>query len=228
MVVEFSTSMNGARKKCLLFFGAPGSGKGTQSDFLVRKFEFSHVSTGDIFRENLKNETQLGLQAKKFINNGNLVPDEITSGMVMEAIKNIETKNFILDGYPRNIQQAEHLKALSEELNFEIRNVIFLEVPDEVLFERLTGRRVCKSCGTVYHTVNKPPLKEGICDVCGGEVYQRKDDSADVISHRLKTYEVSTFPVKNYYEDAGILQIVDGQGKLSDIEKRIENIVKNF
>jgi adenylate kinase len=220
--------MTGASKKCLLFFGAPGSGKGTQSEALVKNYNFTHISTGDIFRENLKNETRLGLEAKKYIDKGNLVPDEITSGMVKETIQNLTTENFILDGYPRNIDQAEHLKVLSEELNFEIKNVIFLEVPDKVLFERLTGRRVCKSCGTVYHMSYKPPAKDGICDVCGGDVYQRKDDSSDVISHRLKTYEESTFPVKNFYEEAGILQIVDGQGQLSDIEKRIENIVKIF
>lgn len=220
--------MSGAAKKCLLFFGAPGSGKGTQSEALVKNYNFTHISTGDIFRENLKNETRLGLEAKKYIDKGNLVPDEITTSMVKETIQNLTTTNFILDGYPRNIEQAEHLKVLSEELNFEIKNVIFLEVPDKVLFERLTGRRVCKSCGTVYHMSYKPPTKEGVCDVCGGDVYQRKDDSSDVISHRLKTYEETTFPVKNYYEESGILHIVDGQGQLSDIEKRIENIVKNF
>lgn len=220
--------MSGAVKKGLLFFGAPGSGKGTQSESLVKNHGFAHISTGDIFRENLKNETELGLIAKGYINDGNLVPDEITSAMVKDAIQNTKKTNFILDGYPRNLSQAHNLEVLSEELNFEIKSVIFLEVPDEVLFERLTGRRVCKSCGAVYHTHYKPSAKEGICDLCGGEVYQRKDDSRDVIGHRLKTYEQSTFPVKNYYEERGILEIVDGQGQLSDIEKRIEEIVKNF
>lgn len=220
--------MKGARKKCLLFFGAPGSGKGTQSEILVKKNNFTHISTGDIFRENLKNETPLGLEAKKYIEKGNLVPDEITTGMLQDAILKLKSPQFILDGYPRNLNQTQQLEALSEELNFEIKSVIFLEVPDEVLFERLTGRRVCRSCGAVYHMSYKKPKKEGICDLCEGEVYQRKDDSEDVISHRLKTYEETTFPVKKYYEESGILQIVDGQGQLGDIEKRIENIVKNF
>lgn len=229
MEEEFSTkTMRGAVKKCLLFFGAPGSGKGTQSEILVKKHGFAHISTGDLFRENLKNETELGLKAKSYIDQGNLVPDEVTSAMLADAIQKTQKSKFILDGYPRNLNQAENLEVLSEELNFEIKSVIFLEVPDEVLFERLTGRRICKSCGAVYHTHYKPSAKEGICDLCGGEIYQRKDDSRDVIGHRLKTYEESTVPVKNYYEKLGILKIVDGQGELSDIEKRIEEIVKIF
>ncbi len=218
--------MNGAEKKCLLFFGAPGSGKGTQSEILVKKHNFTHISTGDIFRDNLKKETALGLQAKNYIDKGDLVPDEITTNMLKGAIKGIKTDKFILDGYPRNLNQTKKLEALSEELNFKIRNVIFLEVPDKVLFERLTGRRVCRNCGTVFHTSYKPTSKEGVCDVCGGEVHQRKDDSKDVIAHRLETYAKTTFPVKKHYEELKILEVVDGQGMLSDIEKRIEKVVK--
>lgn len=220
--------MKGAKKKCLLFFGAPGSGKGTQSESLVKNHGFVHISTGDIFRENLKKETKLGLEAKGYIDKGDLVPDDVTTRMLKDSIEKLKLSKFILDGYPRNLNQAQKLEALSEELNFEIKSVIFLEVPDEVLFERLTGRRVCRSCGAVYHMSYKPTLKEGVCDLCQGEVYQRKDDSKDVIAHRLKTYEQTTFPVKKYYEEMGILKIVDGQGQLSDIEKRIENIVKIF
>lgn len=220
--------MTGAIKKCLLLFGAPGSGKGTQSEYLVKNHNFTHISTGDIFRENLKKETALGLEAKTYIDKGNLVPDEITTNMLKKAILGTKTSKFILDGYPRNLNQTQLLEALSEELNFKIKSVIFLKVPDKVLFERLTGRRVCKNCGTVFHTIYKPTSKDGVCDVCEGEVYQRKDDSKDVIAHRLKTYEESTFPVKKYYEEMDILQVVDGQGSLSDIEKRIENIVKEI
>lgn len=215
-------------KKCLLFFGAPGSGKGTQSELLVQNHGFKHISTGDIFRENLKKETPIGLEAKKYIDKGDLVPDEITLNMLKLAIINTKENKFIIDGFPRNLNQANQLEVLSEELNFSIESVVFLEVPDEVLFKRLTGRRVCKSCGAVYHISHKPSKKDGVCDACGGEVYQRKDDSHDVIAHRLKTYEQSTYPVKKFYEEMDILEIVDGQGSLSDIEKRIENIVKNF
>ncbi len=220
--------MGVAPKSCLLFFGAPGSGKGTQSEVLEKKHNFKHISTGDIFRENLKKETHLGIEAKKFIDAGNLVPDDVTLKMLKSAIQETTQNSFIIDGFPRNLNQARQLEVLSEELNFNIKSVVFLEVPDEVLFERLTGRRVCKSCSAVYHISYKPSKKDGICDVCGGEVYQRKDDSRDVISHRLKTYAQSTFPVKNFYEEMGILEIVDGQGQQSDIEKRIEFIIKEF
>jgi adenylate kinase len=220
--------MPGSNKKCLLFFGAPGSGKGTQSEILVKNSGFYHISTGDLFRENLKKETELGLKAKSFIDAGNLVPDSITVDMLKDSILKLKQANFILDGFPRNLIQAEQLEVLSEELNFDIKKVIFLEVPDKVLFDRLTGRRVCKNCGAVYHMQYKPTKIDSVCDLCEGVVYQRKDDSSEVISHRLKTYEKATFPVKKFYEEKGILEIVDGQGLQTDIEKRIKSIVKNF
>lgn len=214
--------------KCLLLFGAPGSGKGTQSELLKTK-GFAHLSTGDLFRENIKNQTSLGIEAKTIIDRGDLVPDSITLGMLKEAIKSLpKTQNFILDGFPRNLNQAEQLEALSEELDFAVESVIFLEVPDKVLFERLTGRRLCRSCGAVYHMVYNPPAQEGICDKCGGEVYQRHDDSAEVISNRLKTYAETTLPVKDFYEKLGKLTICPGEGTPEEIQKRILKIVEFF
>lgn len=216
--------------KCLLLFGPPGSGKGTQSELLVKNKDFAHLSTGDLFRENIKKETPVGLQAKAIIDSGALVPDSITLEMLKLAIKALpKEKNFILDGFPRNINQARLLEALSEELKFTVRQVIFLEVPEKVLFERLTGRRLCKSCGTVYHMLYNPPSKVGVCDKCGGEVYQRKDDSAEVIGERLKIYAETTLPVKEFYKERGKLYVCDGaQGSPEDIQKRILKIVENF
>lgn len=214
--------------KCLLLFGAPGSGKGTQSELLKTK-GFAHLSTGDLFRENIKNQTPLGIEAKAIIEKGDLVPDSITLGMLKEAVQALPARqNFILDGFPRNLNQAKQLEALSEELGFAVEAVIFLEVPDKVLFERLTGRRLCKSCGAVYHMSFNPPAQEGVCDKCGGEVYQRKDDSAEVISNRLKTYADTTLPVKGFYETHGKLTICSGEGTPEEIQKRILKIVENF
>ncbi|MCO5113679.1 MAG: nucleoside monophosphate kinase [Bdellovibrionaceae bacterium] len=223
--------------KCLLLFGAPGSGKGTQSELLKTK-GFAHLSTGDLFRENIKNQTPLGIEAKAIIEKGDLVPDSITLGMLKEAIGSLQSgqdknsgltyQNFILDGFPRNLNQAKQLEALSEELGFAVEAVIFLEVPDKVLFERLTVRRLCKSCGAVYHMSFNPPAQEGVCDKCGGEVYQRKDDSAEVISNRLKTYADTTLPVKGFYESRGKLTICSGEGTPEEIQKRILKIVENF
>lgn len=215
--------------KCLLLFGPPGSGKGTQSELLVENKSFVHLSTGDLFRENIKKGTTVGLEAKALIDAGNLVPDNITVEMLKQAIEALpEGKNFILDGFPRNLNQAELLEALSEELKFTVEAVVFLEVPDKVLFERLTGRRICRSCGSVYHMQFSPPQKEGVCDACGGELYQRKDDSSEVIGNRLETYAENTLPVKNFYEKLGKLHICPGEGSPEDIQKRILKIVENF
>lgn len=215
-------------KKCLLLFGAPGSGKGTQSELLVKNKGFAHLSTGDLFRENIKNSTPLGLQAKAIIDKGDLVPDALTLQMLKEAIMSLAADNFILDGFPRNLNQAKQLEALSEELKFAVDAVVFLEVPDKVLFERLTGRRLCRSCGAVYHMSFNPPAQEGSCDKCGGELYQRKDDSAEVIENRLKTYAETTLPVKDFYEKLGKLNICSGEGSPDDIQKRILKIVEFF
>jgi adenylate kinase len=167
------------------------------------------ISTGDLFRTAIKNKTDLGKKAQEFMEKGQLVPDSVTIGMVEEVLKS-GNKDFILDGFPRNVAQADALDELLKRLNLSLGKAIFLEVPMSILEDRLTGRRVCKNCATVYHISSKPPQKPGICDSCGGEVIQRNDDKADVISTRLKTYEEYTSPLKDYYKGLGKFVSVDG------------------
>ena len=194
----------------ILLFGAPGSGKGTQSELLVKQMGFQQISTGDLFRAAIKNKTALGQKAQSYMDKGELVPDSVTVGMVDEVLAKLNGKSFILDGFPRNVAQAEALGKILSQRQLEIGKAIFLEVPSEALLSRLTGRRVCKSCGAVYHITSKPTQKAGVCDSCGGEVIQRNDDKEDVIATRLKTYAESTAPLKQFYEAKGKLAAVDG------------------
>jgi adenylate kinase len=208
----------------IILFGAPGAGKGTQSQLLIEKLGMSQISTGDLFRAAMKNKTELGLKAKSYIDKGELVPDSITIGMVREVLDK-GVKDFILDGFPRNVAQAEALDELMGELNLNIAKAIFLEVPMSVLTKRLTGRRVCKNCGAVYHIEAKPTQKPGVCDVCGGEVYQRNDDKAEVIENRLKTYEEFTSPLKDYYKKAGKFAVVDGNRGETEVFTDIKKLI---
>lgn len=208
----------------VILFGAPGAGKGTQSGFMIERLGMKQISTGDLFRAAIKNQTELGRKAQEFMDRGQLVPDSIVIGMVEEVLK-IESKQFILDGFPRTVAQAEALDELLGRLGLSIGKAIFLEVPLEILMDRLTGRRVCKSCGAVYHKTSKPPKMEGACDLCGGEVYQRNDDKEEVIGTRLKTYEEFTSPLKSFYKDAGKYVEVDGNRSAESVYKDIEKIV---
>ena len=194
----------------IVLFGAPGAGKGTQSALLVEKLGYHQISTGDLFRAAIKNKTTLGQKAQAYIDRGELVPDSIVIAMVDEVLAQINGKNFILDGFPRNVSQAEALGKILSQRKLEIGKAIFLEVPTEALLSRLTGRRVCKACGAVYHVTSKPPKSQGVCDLCGGEVIQRNDDKEDVIATRLKTYEESTAPLKEYYKSQGRFVAVNG------------------
>lgn len=182
----------------IILFGAPGAGKGTQSGLLVGKLGMTQISTGDLFRAAIKNKTELGTQAQGYMDKGQLVPDSIVIGMVEEVLKS-GVKSFILDGFPRTVPQAEALDELLARLNLSVSKAIFLEVPKEELLGRLTGRRVCKNCGAVFHIQNKPSKVEGICDVCGGQLVQRNDDKTEVIEARLKNYDEYTSPLKDYY-----------------------------
>lgn len=209
----------------VVLFGAPGAGKGTQSELLISKQGMTQISTGDLFRHAMKNKTSLGVKAQEFIDKGQLVPDSIVIGMVDEALDQIKS-DFILDGFPRTVAQAEALEELLEKKKLSIDRAIFLEVPTEVLMGRLSGRRVCKNCGAVYHVDSKPPRKAQVCDNCGGEVYQRNDDKAEVISTRLKTYDEFTSPLKAYYERAGKFVMVDGNRSTEAVFEDIKNLLK--
>jgi adenylate kinase len=205
----------------IVLFGPPGAGKGTQSALLVERKQMKHISTGDLLREAVKNQTQLGLKAKGFMDAGQLVPDEVVIGMVEEVAQTLKGQSFILDGFPRTVPQATALENLMGRLGLNIGKAVFLEVARETLLRRLTGRRVCNSCGSVYHVDSKPSKKEGICDVCGGLVVQRKDDHQDVIGNRLEAYDKSTSPLKQYFAQKGIFSEVNGLGATEEVYGRL-------
>lgn len=210
----------------LILFGPPGAGKGTQSEILIERFGMQHISTGNLFREAIKKGTPLGQQAKAILDAGNLVPDSVTIGLVEEVLGKLGGKGFILDGFPRNVVQAEALGHMLKKLGLKLDHAIFLNVPLDMLLSRLTGRRVCKSCGAVYHVATKPPKQEGICDSCGGSVIQRPDDQEDVIRNRLETYEANTRPLKDYYKAGGPFVEVDGTGSTDEVFGRLSKAVQ--
>ncbi len=205
----------------LILFGPPGAGKGTQSELLIERQKMRHISTGNLFREAIKNGTPLGKEAKGYLDGGNLVPDKVTIGLVEEELNKLNGKNFILDGFPRNVAQAEALVGLLKKLQLKVDKSLFIEVPLDLLLGRLTGRRVCKSCGAVYHISTKPTAKEGVCDSCGGMVVQRPDDKEEVIRTRLEAYEQSTRPLKDYYKAHGPYGEVNGVGSAEDVYGRV-------
>ncbi len=210
----------------ILLFGPPGAGKGTQSAFLVEEFRMKHISTGDLFRAAIKGQTPLGVKAKSFMDKGQLVPDDVTIGMVREALAALGGQSFILDGFPRNVVQAQALDELLAELKLSMGKAIFLQVPEEVLVGRLSGRRTCKNCGAVYHLESKPPKAAGVCDQCGGaELLQRDDDKPEAIRTRLNIYAETTMPLKDYYKSKGKLAEVDGTGEVVGVYKRIKALL---
>lgn len=201
----------------LILFGAPGAGKGTQSTFLVEQKGFVQISTGDLLRAATKNKTGLGLQAQSFMDKGDLVPDTIVLALLEEAIIGLKGRSFILDGFPRNASQAEALGLVLKKNGLRVDRVISLEVPRDVLLQRLAGRRVCKSCGAVYHVSFKSTKVDGVCDQCSGAVIQRNDDKEEVIGNRLTTYEQATAPLKSYYKEQGILVELNGDRDANEI-----------
>ena len=201
----------------LVLMGLPGAGKGTQAEQIVDKYEIPHISTGDMFRSAIKEGTVLGLQAKSFMDKGELVPDEVTIGIVRERLSKADCeKGFLLDGFPRTVPQAEALETILSDLNREIDFVINIDVKKELLMERLTGRRICKSCGSTYHLVFNPPATEGVCDRCDGELYQRADDNEETVQNRLEVNLKQTKPLLDFYETKGYLRNINGQ---QDIRK---------
>ena len=191
----------------IIMLGAPGAGKGTFSAFLEERYDIPHIATGDIFRENIKNNTELGQKAKSYMDQGLLVPDELVVSLVADRLSADDCKKgFILDGFPRTLVQAEALKETGAKIDYAIN----IEAPDQFIVDRMSGRRVCKGCGASYHLVNVPPKKEGICDVCGGELIQRDDDAPETVAKRLEVYHNETQPLIDYYEKEGVLKGVDG------------------
>ena len=192
----------------LILMGAPGAGKGTQSERISEKWNIPAISTGDILRSAIKAGTELGIQAKGFIDNGQLVPDEVVIGIIKEYLSSDSCKNgFILDGFPRSIPQAKAL----EEMGVKIDCALSFEIADEVIVKRMTGRRMCSGCGLSYHVEHKKPLKENICDKCGSSLYIRSDDAAETVLNRLATFHAQTEPLKSFYEERGLLVCVNGE-----------------
>ena len=195
----------------IIMLGAPGAGKGTFSAFLKDRYQIPHIATGDIFRENIKNGTELGKKAKSYMDQGMLVPDELVVDLVADRLAADDCKKgFILDGFPRTLVQAEALKETLEKAGSGIDYAIDIQAPDQFIVDRMAGRRICKSCGASYHLVNVPPKKEGVCDACGGELYQREDDAPETVAKRLEVYHKETQPLIDYYEKEGVLKGVDG------------------
>lgn len=206
----------------LILLGAPGAGKGTQAEILSRMLSIPHISTGDIFRENIRNGTKLGLKAKSFMDKGLLVPDELTVNIVKERIREDDCKNgFLLDGFPRTINQAESLDAVLDSLGTKLDAVINLEVTDDVIVKRMAGRRICTNCGKSYHIVNLPPKVEGICDSCGSKLILRDDDKEETVLERLRVYKEKTMPLIDYYEKKGILFHFDGSKEIMETTNEI-------
>ena len=206
----------------LILFGAPGVGKGTQAVELAKKFNLTHISTGEIFREIIASHSELGELANSYISKGNLVPDDVTVGIVKERLAQEDCKNgFILDGFPRTLPQAECLDNICLELNMNIDYVIDIEVNEDELIKRLSGRRVCKSCGASYHIDLNPSKVENVCDKCNGELYTRKDDNKESVAVRLMTYKSSTMPLINFYKAKGLLVEINGQQEINEVLNEI-------
>ncbi|MEH7307029.1 adenylate kinase [Neobacillus drentensis] len=210
----------------LVLMGLPGAGKGTQAERIVEQYGIPHISTGDMFRAAMKEGTELGLQAKSFMDQGDLVPDEVTIGIVRERLSKDDCqKGFLLDGFPRTVPQAEALENLLVDLDKKIDYVINITVDKEILMERLTGRRICKECGSTYHLVFNPPKQEGVCDRCGGELYQRADDNAETVQNRLDVNIKQQEPLLNFYENKGYLRTLDGQQDINKVFTDIEQLL---
>ena len=205
---------------------APGAGKGTQAKMIADKYGVPHVSTGDIFRANIKNGTELGMEAKKYMDQGLLVPDELTVKILLDRVSQPDCKNgYVLDGFPRTIPQAEVLDKALAELGESIDYAIDVDVPDENIVKRMSGRRACVSCGATYHVVHVPPKKEGICDRCGSELILRDDDKPETVKNRLDVYHKQTQPLIDFYTKKGVLKTVDGTVDMKDVFKAIVAIL---
>jgi adenylate kinase len=202
----------------IILMGGPGAGKGTQAGPLVEKFHFPHISTGDMFRAAIKDGTALGLKAKSYMDAGGLVPDEVTIGIVAERLAQPDCADgFLLDGFPRTLAQGNALSEILDRLGMKLDGVINIEVAEDILIPRLTGRRVCRKCGASYHMVFNPPQQEGVCGQCGGELYQRSDDTVETAKNRLNVYNQQTEPLINFYQEKGLLKRINGDQAIDQV-----------
>lgn len=210
----------------IIMLGAPGAGKGTQAKMIAEKYGIPHISTGDIFRMNIKNGTQLGMEAKQYMDKGLLVPDELTVKILLDRVAQDDCKNgYVLDGFPRTIPQAEVLDEALTKLGDHIDYAIDVDVPDENIVRRMGGRRACLSCGATYHIEHVPPKKEGICDTCGQELVLRDDDKPETVQNRLNVYHEQTQPLIDFYQAKGVLRTVDGTADMKDVFEAIVAIL---
>ena len=211
----------------IILMGLPGAGKGTQAEKIVATYGIPHISTGDMFRAAMQQQTELGLKAKSFMDKGELVPDEVTNGIVKERLQQADTeKGFLLDGFPRTQAQAEALDKIMQDLNRSIDAVINIEVNPEILMQRLTGRIICRNCGSTYHKTNNPPKVEGTCDRCGThDFYQREDDKPETVENRIQINIEQSKPILNYYKAKGILRNVDGESGIDNLFQTIQSIM---
>lgn len=218
--------MDSTQPTYLILFGPPGAGKGTQAKLLEKKLGLPHVASGDLFREHLKNDTDLGQKARGYMERGELVPDDVTIAMVLERLSQPDCRDgAVLDGFPRTIEQAKALDSALEAEGKSVRRVLDLQVSRGALMERLTGRWICRDCQANYHTLFNPPRVPGRCDVCGGELYQRTDDQPETVARRLEVYFAQTRPLVDYYRERGVLVEVDGEGDIDVVHRRILDIL---
>lgn len=212
----------------LVLMGLPGAGKGTQAERIVATYNIPHISTGDMFRTAMANKTELGLKAKSYMDQGNLVPDEVTNGIVKERLAESDTdKGFLLDGFPRTLDQAKALDTMLNELGKKLDAVIDIHVPESILVDRLTGRFMCRDCGATYHKVFNPTKVEGTCDKCGGHnFYQREDDKPETVKNRLAVNVKSSEPILSYYKDKGLLQSIDGNREIDAVFADVKKIIE--
>ena len=210
----------------IIMLGAPGAGKGTQAQMIAEQYHIPHISTGDIFRANIKNGTELGKKAKEFMDKGQLVPDELTVQLLLDRVAQDDCKDgYVLDGFPRTIPQADVLDQELTKLGDKVDYAINVDVPDENIIHRMSGRRACLKCGATYHIEHIPPKKEGICDKCGSELVQREDDKPETVKNRLSVYHEQTQPLIDYYTKQGVLKTVDGTAALDKVFQAIVEIL---
>ena len=210
----------------IVFMGPPGAGKGTQAEKIIETYQIPHISTGDMFRKAIKDQTELGMEAKRYMDQGALVPDHVTIGIVKDRLSESDCKSgFLLDGFPRTVDQAKALDEILTSLDSKIDYVINIDVDLNILKERLTGRRICRSCGATYHKIFNPSAVEGVCDKCGGELYQRKDDNEETVGNRLDVYVNQTKPLLDYYSLAGNLVNINGQQSIELVFEEIQNVL---